>query len=70
MNDAPGRPGPAIRFDGVTKRYGPVLALDRVSFTIAPGEMVALAHQSRLGRDECAEGSATGAAAATGGRGR
>ena len=32
MNQAH-QPGPAIWFADVTKRYGPVLALDQVSFT-------------------------------------
>jgi ABC-type multidrug transport system ATPase subunit len=36
------QPGPASTFASVTKRYGPVVALDQASFTIAPGEMVAL----------------------------
>ena len=30
---------PAIRFDGVTKRYGDVIAVERLTLTIAPGEV-------------------------------
>jgi ABC-2 type transport system ATP-binding protein len=50
VNHAPGSPGPAITFDGVTKRYGAVLALDQVGFTIQPGEMVALLGPNGAGK--------------------
>jgi ABC-2 type transport system ATP-binding protein len=34
--------GAAIRFDGVTRRYGAVTAVDRLSFEVQPGEMFGL----------------------------
>src|SRR5579875_2924839 len=33
---------PAIRAEGLTKRYGPVLAVDGVNLDIAPGEIVGI----------------------------
>lgn len=32
----------ALSFDRVTRRYGPITAVDQVSFTVAPGEMFGL----------------------------
>ena len=49
MNHSPA-PGPAIAFTGVSKRYGSVLALDQVGFTIQPGEMVALLGPNGAGK--------------------
>ena len=43
--------GPApVRFEGVTKRYGAVTAVDSVSFEIAPAELVTLLGPSGCGK--------------------
>ncbi|WP_405791464.1 hypothetical protein OG753_35605 [Streptomyces sp. NBC_00029] len=31
--------GPAIELTGLTKRYGPVVGVDRLSLTVRPGEV-------------------------------
>jgi iron(III) transport system ATP-binding protein len=43
-------PVPAVRFDAVTKRYGAVTAVDRVSFDIAEGTLVTLLGPSGCGK--------------------
>jgi iron(III) transport system ATP-binding protein len=42
--------GPAVAFEGVTKRYGPLKAVDTVGFTIAPGTLVTLLGPSGCGK--------------------
>ena len=39
-----------VRFEGVSKRYGPVAAVDNVSFTIEPGTLVTLLGPSGCGK--------------------
>jgi iron(III) transport system ATP-binding protein len=41
---------PAVRFEAVTKRYGQVVAVDRVGFDIAPGTLVTLLGPSGCGK--------------------
>ena len=48
MSDASA--APAIEILGVTKRYGPLTALDRVSLDIAPGLFVTLLGPSGCGK--------------------
>lgn len=43
-------PPAALRLDGVSKRYGERLVLDSVSFSVAPGERVALMGPSGSGK--------------------
>ena len=50
---------PAIEIRGLTKRYGPVLAVDRLDLTVAPGETLALLGPNGAGKTttvECCEG--------------
>jgi len=50
----PSRPqgarGPAVAFEGVGKRYGGTVAIDRVDATIAPGTFVAIVGSSGSGK--------------------
>jgi iron(III) transport system ATP-binding protein len=44
------KPKAPVEFKNVTKRYGPVVAVDDVSFTIAPGTLVTLLGPSGCGK--------------------
>jgi osmoprotectant transport system ATP-binding protein len=41
---------PSLRADNVTKRFGSIVALDRVSLTVGPGECVVLVGESGSGK--------------------
>jgi len=48
--DAAARTGVEVQLDGLSKRYGPVVALDGLELTIAAGELVALLGPSGCGK--------------------
>jgi ABC-2 type transport system ATP-binding protein len=50
MNLAADEPGLAIRLEGLTKRFGPRVAVDRLSLTVAPGEAFALVGPDGAGK--------------------
>jgi putative spermidine/putrescine transport system ATP-binding protein len=47
---ARGKAGVEVRLEGLTRRYGPVVALDGLDLTIAPGELLALLGPSGCGK--------------------
>lgn len=47
---ARGAAGIEVRLEGLTRRYGPVVALDELNLTIAPGELLALLGPSGCGK--------------------
>jgi iron(III) transport system ATP-binding protein len=50
MNDGDNHRAGGVRFDGVSKRYGSVTAVDNVSFTIEPATLVTLLGPSGCGK--------------------
>ncbi|GAA4415217.1 ectoine/hydroxyectoine ABC transporter ATP-binding protein EhuA [Quisquiliibacterium transsilvanicum] len=48
--DSPQPAKPMVRFDRVTKRYGPLTVLDRLDLELAPGEKVAIIGPSGSGK--------------------
>src|ERR671918_634155 len=50
MNDASGTDTPLLRLEGVSKHFGPVVALDDVSFEVRAGEAVALLGDNGAGK--------------------
>jgi ABC-type uncharacterized transport system ATPase subunit len=41
---------PVLRLSGITKRFGPLVANDAISFELAPGEVVALLGENGAGK--------------------
>ena len=48
-----GTPGAAVRLIGVSRRWGPAVALDRISLDIAPGSFTVLLGPSGCGKSTC-----------------